>query len=1447
MFSFPLKGELINVEFYSLISTMEKNMKKSMKKVFLIGIMICLSTVGVAADNHSKKITKTKKNNNTFQVENIINTQSETTPTIIITTSGLNYNFSSTDTAIIGSDINNPTLTLAAGESYTFQHAGTGHPFKITIGNIEQTISSGSSITIDIPSDQSEDGNYVCTLHPSMSNTVLISESSNDVASTLTVGSSYIISLSTSDLIKWVQQGSDNELGARQDNGTWETNDTLMTIWTITDALDASNGTYSIQSAYDSSAYIHATIYSSDTDLAHVYESSDEAYSSSEFSFEIVDASTISDAYSGYVIYYVNNNTNYYLIPKEVSNKDFYFMDLTSIASQGLTLEDAILTFNETTTELTSVGTTTPDTPNITSIEYLLLDFELTEIGGTYEYSTDLGSNWTTIGTIASSAESFLIPTPNINIDGFFDSDGVWFRQVSTDGTTGGINAFVDTTEPNPPTNISYSNNQIIVEFSESYGFYKFSIDGGNTWNNDYIEIINENTATINTIPVGNYASSMIHIIQADFFGNESSSTANEDAITILESSPNDTIAYEDVIPENIPTASTGIDFTLLETDLTILLDEAGGTINISIDSGTTWSEVTVNSTETSIEHAISEGIYDENEIIIHQIDAQNSINNYVIFDERVIAKLNGTILNNPYTGQPMDEYFIEFEFNYGNPNFSATDSTGDDINIFTVDGDNINIQMLNKQLFNIKNNSIYELIIYNQNNEIIDQLQPNETKLVISEIGNYYYQLENNGIEILTGDIDVVELNLKDIEISIMDSLTTDSIIVDINAHYSGENDIVYSITSGNDDGLFNINNITGEISLTNVLGSTTEYNLTIQVEEDTTATTQLIDSASMTINILTSITSSSTEMEFSNISTEIREHAPNGRSIYDLNNNLTNNDTSSSGYVILYSIISGNDDGLFAINPISGIISVNDSNNLDYETLIEHTLEIEVATGEEISASIIDETITFFLIINLKDTADTISDSTGIPEEIRQISNGKLAIGNETNFDSNFGDLDNDTMELEINANSTVNAIEMKIKKLILGDIETAIVRMESGAKINATDTITLGEAVGTIAELFISDNDSEITSSSDITIGESGKGTLTMSNGRAQIDQDFNVGELSEGEGIINISGGAILKISRNFNIADEGTATINHTGGTISVSGTMNVGANGSFNMDYGDLISEEINIDPDATFSFTGGTIQTPLIDTNDGTFVNSGGTLSAGEYEDTTSSIEIMGISTMGLGTFSITDIINEQINIIGDYIQEYGDTYISNLSIQLNSSDESENGKLIVTGTATLDGELTISSASGLTFEIDQVFQLIEAEEILGSFSTISLPDLESDLEWNLNSLYTTGTLSISESESTTIIPVSMYTYPNPVTKSDTTYIYYNLLLNHNTTLEIYNIFGKKIHSETFSSGENGGKSGDNLVELSTTLLNKLSISTYFVVLHNGNSILGNGKFSIK
>ena len=97
---------------------------------------------------------------------------------IKINTSGSNYTLTSTTAGIVGTG-NNPTLTLTSGADYTFTHEGSGHPFKVTVGSIEETISSGESKTISIPKTQTSSGSYVCTIHSSMTNTIsFISRSS---------------------------------------------------------------------------------------------------------------------------------------------------------------------------------------------------------------------------------------------------------------------------------------------------------------------------------------------------------------------------------------------------------------------------------------------------------------------------------------------------------------------------------------------------------------------------------------------------------------------------------------------------------------------------------------------------------------------------------------------------------------------------------------------------------------------------------------------------------------------------------------------------------------------------------------------------------------------------------------------------------------------------------------------------------------------------------------------------------------------------------------------------------------------------------------------------------------------------------------------------------------------------------------------------------------------
>ena len=97
---------------------------------------------------------------------------------IKINTNGNNYVLTSTIADIVGTG-DNPSLSLISGARYTFTHEGTGHPFQVTIGSIDVVVNSGESITIQIPADQTSNGSYVCTSHPSMTNTITISDESS--------------------------------------------------------------------------------------------------------------------------------------------------------------------------------------------------------------------------------------------------------------------------------------------------------------------------------------------------------------------------------------------------------------------------------------------------------------------------------------------------------------------------------------------------------------------------------------------------------------------------------------------------------------------------------------------------------------------------------------------------------------------------------------------------------------------------------------------------------------------------------------------------------------------------------------------------------------------------------------------------------------------------------------------------------------------------------------------------------------------------------------------------------------------------------------------------------------------------------------------------------------------------------------------------------------------
>ena len=212
----------------------------------------------------------------------------------------------------------------------------------------------------------------------------------------------------------------------------------------------------------------------------------------------------------------------------------------------------------------------------------------------------------------------------------------------------------------------------------------------------------------------------------------------------------------------------------------------------------------------------------------------------------------------------------------------------------------------------------------------------------------------------------------------------------------------------------------------------------------------------------------------------------------------------------------------------------------------------------------------------------------------------------------------------------------------------------------------------------------------------------------------------------------------------------------------------------------------------------------------------------------------------------SIDDIDNH-LKIIGDYIQLHGEQVVSNLSMTIVSESESENGQLNVTGKAVFDGQLTITKSENMVFKLDQAFQIVKADSIEGSFSSMSLPELSADLAWDTSSLYQNGTLKIAKA---TYIkpPISTtYIYPNPAPKSSSISVQYKLDQSTDTTLEIYNMFGHKLFSTNYAYNTNGGKINQNNIEINNSYFRNWPIGVYFIIVHNGNDTLAKGKFSLK
>ena len=148
----------------------------------------------------------------------------------------------------------------------------------------------------------------------------------------------------------------------------------------------------------------------------------------------------------------------------------------------------------------------------------------------------------------------------------------------------------------------------------------------------------------------------------------------------------------------------------------------------------------------------------------------------------------------------------------------------------------------------------------------------------------------------------------------------------------------------------------------------------------------------------------------------------------------------------------------------------------------------------------------------------------------------------------------------------------------------------------------------------------------------------------------------------------------------------------------------------------------INIDAGALGLFYGGV-------TGSGTITNSG----SAQFDATSTAGAVSGA-----GSTSLVSAVTLNANTFAQ----------GGLTMQLAGDTVGAYSKLDVAGALNLAGKLTVSLAIGFAPALGNSFDLLDWGSLSGHFSSLSLPALSSGLVWDTNDLYTTGTLSVIDTQ---------------------------------------------------------------------------------------------------
>ena len=356
----------------------------------------------------------------------------------------------------------------------------------------------------------------------------------------------------------------------------------------------------------------------------------------------------------------------------------------------------------------------------------------------------------------------------------------------------------------------------------------------------------------------------------------------------------------------------------------------------------------------------------------------------------------------------------------------------------------------------------------------------------------------DNATITINVSNINDNNPSIGNASASAAENTNAGSALLNLNDSHTGNdkdrdgNAITYSITAGNDAGLFSINTTSGVLSIAGGKAldyeSATSHSLTIQASDGTNTDTATVTVAVTNINDNAPV--------IANTSATVAENTVAGSSFLNLNDSHTGNDNDRDGNAITYSITAGNNAGLFSINTTSGALSIAGGKALDFETSTTHTLTVLASDGTNTDNATITVNVT-----NINDNAPIVADE--VVEVLESINPGFEITDLQDKLTTNDNDRDNNAIAYSItNGNNeglfTISATTGKIT-LASGKSLDFDTRDQHILQISATDGTNAGTAQITIDVL---DSNTAPSANDDSgTLNENATLSRTIENGIVQ----------------------------------------------------------------------------------------------------------------------------------------------------------------------------------------------------------------------------------------------------------------------------------------------------------------------------------------------------------